>query len=113
MSTEKIKWHTDNMPEGYPKNCDDSLLNTVIQDLNDEYVTKKKNGKINKIWEDIILQLIKSGREELQSRKNVNKPEKSWFSMDNPFVYILVIVVLAFLASLAYTLEWPLRFGSN
>ncbi len=113
MSNERTRWHTDNMPAGYPKNCDAKLLKEVIQDLNDEYVTKKKGGKINVIWENIIKQQIEAGNEEIRQRTELNRPERTWFSMNNPFVYILVIVILALVAYWAYKLGWPLRFGSN
>ena len=112
MSNERIKWNTNNMPNGYPKNCDTNLLKEVVQDLNDEYVTKKNGGKNNSFWESIIKQQLYVGNNELRLRTQ-GKSGHSWFSMNNPFVYVSVIVILAFLAYLAYTLEWPLRFGSN
>jgi len=101
------------MPKGYPKECDIKLVREVVQDLNDEYVTKKNGGKINSIWESIIKQQIDAGNEEIRQRTQVNQSERIWFSMDNPFVYVSVIVTLAFVAYLAYTLGWPLQFGSN
>lgn len=113
MSTERTKWHTGNMPAGYPQNCDTNLLKEVVQDLNDEYVTKKKGGKINVIWENIIKQLIEAGNEEIRQRTQLNGSEHFWFSMNNPFVYTLVIVALAFVAYCAYKLGWPLIFGFN
>jgi isopentenyldiphosphate isomerase len=106
-STERNKWHTDNMPEGYPQSCDDGLLKAVAQDLNDEYIAKKNNGKHNPIWEGIISRLIQSGQEELQRRKG----DKSWFSMNNPIVYILIVIILALVAYAAYKLGLPLKFG--
>lgn len=101
------------MPAGYPKNADINLLKEVVQDLNDEYVSKKKGGKVNVIWEDLIKQQIEAGNEEIRQRAQPDKSKHSWFSMNNPFVYISVIVTLALVAYLAYTLGWPLRFGSN
>ena len=99
MNTEKQKWHTDNMPHGYPKNCDTDLLNIIIQDLNDEYVIKKKNGKISKIWEDIILQQIESGNEELRQRTQTSKSKFPWFSMNNPIVWLIASIILAILVA--------------
>ena len=58
MSTERTKWYTDNMPKGYPTQCDVELLKEVVQDLNDEYIAKKKGGKNNPYWEGIIKQQI-------------------------------------------------------
>ena len=116
MSANRKKWNTDHVPEGYPKECNTDLLKTVIQDLNDEYITKKKNGKINKIWEDIILQLIKSGDEELQQRKQV-KAKPSRFSMDNPIVWLLMSIILVILVAAIWfwadRIGAQLRFGSN
>ena len=106
MPTERTKWNTDSMPAGYPKECNTELVKEVVQDLNDEYVARKKSGKNNPLWEGIIRQEIEAGNEELRQRT-------PWFSMNNPFVYVSVILLIAFLAYLAYTLEWPLRFGSN
>lgn len=113
MPNERIKWNTDNISIGYPKNLDINLLKEVVQDLNDEYVTKKKGGKVNVIWENLIKQQIKAGNEEIRQRAQLNRSEHSWFSMNNPLIYILVIVILALFAYLAHTLGWPLRFGSN
>ena len=106
MSSDRQKWNTDNMPNGYPKECDSRLIKEVVQDLNDEYVAKKKGGKNNPFWEGIIKQHIDAGNAELRQRT-------PWFLMHNPFVYVPVILLIAFLAYLAYTFEWPLRFGSN
>ena len=112
MSVNNKKWNTDNIPDGYPKKFDTNLLEVAIQDLNDEYISKKKNGKVNKIWEDIILQQINSGNEELKQRKQIDEA-KTFFSMNNPWVYISVTVMLALVAYLAYKLGLPLRFGSD
>ena len=98
MSNERTKWHTDNMPKGYPKQCDVELLKEVVQDLNDEYIAKKKGGKNNPYWEGIIKQQIEAGNEELRQRKQPNNIQHPWFSMNNPFVYISVILLFAFLA---------------
>src|SRR3989344_3469823 len=98
MSTDRQKWNTDKMPEGYPKKCNTELVKEVVQDLNDEYVAKKKGGKNNPFWEGIIKQQIEAGNEELRQRT-------PWFSMNNPFIYVSVILLIAFLAYLAYTLE--------
>lgn len=94
------------MPKGYPNECDSGLIKQVVQDLNEEYVAKKKGGKNNPFWEGIIKQQIESGNEELRQRT-------PWFSMNNPFVYVSVILLIAFFAYWAYTHGWPLRFGSN
>jgi hypothetical protein len=72
------KWNTDHMPEGYPGQCNTDLLEKVIQDLNDEYVTGIKAGRNNQFWEKIILHFIELGKEELQKREKVEpKPEKN------------------------------------
>ncbi len=39
--------------------------------------------------------------------------ESHWFSMNNPFVYVFVFIVLAFITYWGSKLKWPLRFGSN
>ena len=107
MSTERIrKWHTDNMPTGYPQSSDTKLLKEVVQDLNDEYVAKKKDGKVNVIWENIIKQHIDAGNEELRQRTQLSRSEHTWLSMSNPFVYVLVIVILALVKYWAYKLGW-------
>ncbi|MFA5228644.1 MAG: hypothetical protein WC446_02685 [Candidatus Paceibacterota bacterium] len=44
------------------------------------------------------------------------KPEKEkryWFSMDNPIIYILVILLIAVICYLAHKHGLPLKFGSN
>jgi len=64
------KWHTEKLPPGYPTKSSSEDLSNALQDLLDEYHQKKLNGKNNKIWEDIISQLIKSGRDEISYRKN-------------------------------------------
>jgi len=111
---EKENWHTDHLPDGYPKQCDTEQLKNVIQDLNDEYYRKTRSGKNNVIWERLISNLIKSGRDELGQREQSNKKENaSWFSMSNPLVYIVVILLLAGITYLAYKFGLPLRFGSN
>ena len=62
------KWHTGELPEGFPTQCNSEELSNVLQDLTGEYYQKKQSGKNNKIWEDLILQLIKSARDEMFSR---------------------------------------------
>lgn len=112
MSVGRKKWNTDDLPDGYASECDTGQLKNVIQDLNDEYVTKTKGGKNNIIWERLILQLIKSGHDELEQRKQFDKKKPSWFSMDNPIIYIIVTLILAMVAYFAYTHKWPLKFIS-
>src|SRR3989344_2273063 len=98
---EKEKWASDKLPEGYPTRCSVEQLKNVIQNLSDERYQKTKNGKLNVIWERLVSDLLESGREELRQRVHVN--EKIFqFSMDNPFVYVLVILLVAFFAFLVY-----------
>ena len=105
---EKEKWASDKLPRGYPTKCGTEQLKNVIQDLSDERYQKTRNGKVNVIWERLVSDLLESGREELRQRTQVN--EKYQFSMNNPFVYVLVILLLAFIAFLAYKSNLPLLF---
>lgn len=113
MSAEREKWRNDHLPKGYPTQSDIEQLKNVIQDLTDEYHTKIQEGKLNKIWEQLVTNLIKSGRDELRQRTQVAKKGATWFSMENPIVYVVVILVLAAIAYAAYKLGWPLKFGTN
>ncbi len=109
MNNEKEKWTSDKLPKGFPTECGRKLLNDVIQDLSDERYQKTQNGKVNVIWERLVSGLLESGREELRQRTQVN--EKLFqFSMDNPFIYVLVILLLAFIAFLVYRFNLPLLF---
>lgn len=117
MSINRENWHTDHMPPGYPKGCGTKLLKDVIQDLNDEYVTKKKNGKINVIWENIISSQIEAGNEELRQRTPLPNSKSSRFSMDNPIVWIVASLILVILVAAIWfwadKVGAPLIFGSK
>ncbi len=71
---EREKWHVEKLPAGYPTQCSNEDLSNALQDLIDEYRQKKLGGKNNKIWEDIISQLIKQGRDEMSSRIEKHGP---------------------------------------
>ena len=106
---EKEKWASDKLPEGYPTKCSEEQLKDVIQDLSDERYQKTQNGKVNVIWERLVSGLLESGREELRQRAQVNQ-KAFQFSMDNPLVYVVVILLLAFIAFLVYRFNLPLLF---
>jgi hypothetical protein len=94
LQEEQEKWNTGNLPDGYPIRCDTNQIKKTVQDLSDEYYQKTQAGKFNKVWEKVIRNLIESGRKELERREMKNR-NTSWFSMNNPIIYILVIVILA------------------
>lgn len=91
---ERKKWQNDNLPKGYPTKCDTKQLNEVIQDLSEELYQKTQNGKINGIWRFQVTTLIKSGRDELKQRTQIDKKEATWFSMNNPIIYFVVVLVI-------------------
>ena len=107
---EKEKWASDKLPEGYPTKCSAGQLKNVIQDLSDERYHKTQNGKVNVIWERLVSDLLESGREELRQRTRVDG-KIFQFSMDNPLIYVLVILLLAFIAFLVYRFNLPLLFS--
>ena len=41
---------------------------------------------------------------------NTESPKRNWFSMDNPVIYIIVVLILAFIAFMASWFGWPLHF---
>ncbi|RJR31480.1 hypothetical protein C4569_01980 [Candidatus Parcubacteria bacterium] len=104
------RWSTDHIPDGYPQECNTDQLKNVIQDLNDEYVMKKKGGKHNKIWEDIILQQIKSGNEELKQRRQSNrehvedKTEK--FSIKDLPLWLKYTVAIVTILGVVWAIVW-------
>ena len=67
---ERQKWTTENLPTGYPIECERKELNKAIQDLSDELYNKTKRGKVSEIWRFLLLNLIESGHNELQRRNN-------------------------------------------
>lgn len=75
MSTEREKWSTSHLPEGYPTKCDIEQIRNVIQDLSDERYQKIQGGKLNKIWESLISNLLKSGYDELTQRAPIDKSD--------------------------------------
>lgn len=70
MNEEKAKWTTENLPKGYPTECERKELNEAIQDLSNELYKKTQEGKNNEFWRFLILNLIQSGHNELQRRNN-------------------------------------------
>ena len=67
---ERQKLTTENLPTGYPIECERKELNEAIQDLSDELYEKTQRGKVNESWRFLILNLVESGQNELQRRNN-------------------------------------------
>lgn len=95
------KWYAEHLPDGYPTKCSTSVLKDVIQDLNDEYYKRTREGKNNLFWERLITTSLREGNEELSRRK--------WFSMENPFIYVTVILLIALFAFYLSKYQLPFK----
>ena len=67
------KWTVQELPDGYPIVCNRNVLNDVVKDLSDDFISRTiKDNKdfINKGWRDRIIIFIQLGQNELQRRNN-------------------------------------------
>jgi hypothetical protein len=95
------KWRHDYLPMGYPQDCSDDQIRQVIQDLSEEKSIKLLNGKVNIIWEKILDDYLKNGREELSHRRGV----RHWY--EKPLgTFILGVLTTVVGGYILFKLDW-------